>query len=417
MGSRATRPIRAGHALVLASLVWVACAVGPASAAVVPTLVGVTQEGGIAADCVAPLPSGAGAASALYTFSGDGSTIRTDWSIPAQITAGSQVTLQLQMNTFQGFSGLILLNAPPEFGGQTPPFEVAGSVPPGGGSFSGSKAITFTPTRAFTAGERLFLRLGNGCNAFIYEYVGTGTPDPPATPTRPAIVPPTTRPVPGVVTSYAAPRPGTPLKLPFPQGGCGTSVSLQQAAPAPAGGECSVDIFLVRKNGKEIDDPAAEYGVDLRVSDANLERAQKVCVVFLTDTLSSADDDAADDALGRYAQCAVVVARILQRAEDLRRRREGTSLQRASQTARRCRAAVVRLKGARRAASPARVTCARVGKGVRVTVRSARAGRSVGSVVLPTSKLILSRSTTTAARPGDRFNVRWTVTAPRLATP
>lgn len=194
-------------------------------------------------------------------------------------------------------------------------------------------------------------------------------------------------------------------------------MSLQQAAPAPAGGECSVDIFLVRKNGKEIDDPAAEYGVDLRVSDANLERAQKVCVVFLTDTLSSADDDAADDALGRYAQCAVVVARILQRAEDLRRRREGTSLQRASQTARRCRAAVVRLKGARRAASPARVTCARVGKGVRVTVRSARAGRSVGSVVLPTSKLILSRSTTTAARPGDRFNVRWTVTAPRLATP
>src|SRR5262245_24678479 len=283
--------VAAGLALLLA---------GPASAAVVPTFTKVTQEGGIAADCTAPLPSGAGAASATYAHSAGTGTIRTDWNIPAQITAGAQVTLSLQINATQGYAGLILLNAPAEFGGATAPFEVAGSVGPAGGFFSGFKTITFTPTRAFTPGETLYLRLGNGCNAFIYEYVATGSPDPapvtPATPVAPAppavprVVPRTPPPVPGVVTSYAAPRPGKVAALPSPAAGCAPpAAATARDAAAPADGDCTVDIFLRRKGGGVIDEPDATFGADLRVSEENLQKGFNVCRVLvfggLTDVL------------------------------------------------------------------------------------------------------------------------------------
>lgn len=414
-------PLPGGFRRAIAAIVALACLAlaGPAAGAVVPTFTRVTQEGGpgaIGADCTAPLPGGAGAGSATYShFAGTG-TILTNWNIPAQITAGSQVTLSLQVNATQSLFGQILLSAPTEFGGAPAPFEVAGSVGPGGGSFGGSKTITFTPTRAFTPGETLFLRLGNGCNAFLYEYVATGTPDAtPATPAEPRLSPRTTRPVPGVVTSYAAPRPGKTAALPFPKDGCApAATTTARGTQAPPGGECSVDIFLRRNGGGDIHDPEAGFGVAFTVSDKNLEAGFALCYTMLLDELGR-DVESRIYLQARAAQCAVVVSRILQRAEDLRARRARAPSERVPHAAHGCRVGSVRLTGSARRASPLRVICRHTRTGVRLTFRSARAGQPVSSLIKPSSKLIVVRGDA-PRRAGDRLDVLWKITPPPTTT-
>lgn len=395
----------------------------PAAAAVVPTLTRVTQEGGIAADCTAPLPAGAGAASATYVNSAGTGTIRTDWNIPAQITPGSQVTLGLQITATQGYSGLILLNAPSDFGGSPAPFEVAGSVGPAGGAFTGATTITFTPTRAFAPGETRVLRLGNGCNAFLYEYVATGTPDrAPAAPATPGVSPRTTRPVPGVVTSYAAPRPGAVAALPVPANGCAPPITATQA-PAQAGaagGVCEVDIFLRRNGGGRIDDPEAVFAVDGRFqydfgsTPEARRRAQAVCAYFALDAISTQAGDDVDDAA--FQRCVTAVSRILKRAEDLRRRREGAPIGSTSHAARRCAGASARLRGQAARRPPVSLTCRRTATSSRITLRSTLPGATVGALVSPASKLIVGRGDAVPFRPGDRIDVLWKITPPPTTT-
>ena len=388
---------------------------GPASAAVVPTLTRVTQEGGIAADCTAPLPGGAGAASASYVNSAGTGTIRTDWNIPAQITPGSQVTLGLQITATQGYSGLILLNAPSDFGGSPAPFEVAGSVGPAGGSFTGATTITFTPTRAFTPGETHVLRLGNGCNAFLYEYVATGTPDAPVTP---VISPRTTRPVPGVVTSYAAPRPGRVAALPFPASGCAPPATTAAFAAEPAaGGECTVDIFVRRSGGRAIDDPDAVFGIDSRIKKANLDTAFRVCFAQAVDVAVaiSRSNEVFEEADRRFRQCVLVVARILERADELKaRRRDPVEL--TSHAAPACRGRAFRLRGQARRAAPVKLACTHSAGRTRLTLRSARPGTTIGDLVDAGSSLVVGRGKGQTSRPGDRIDVLWTITPPRTTT-
>lgn len=395
---------------------------GPAAAAVVPTFASVTQEGGIAADCTAPLPGGAGAGSATYSHSAGIGTIQTNWSIPAQITPGAQVTLSLQMNTTQGFSGLILLNAPSEFGGATAPFEVAGSTPSSGGSFSGSKTITFTPTRAFTPGEEFVLRLGNGCNAFLYRYVATGTPDTgPATPATPRLSPRTTRPVPGVVTSYAAPRPGKVAALPFPATGCAppATTNALDAQTVPAGGECTVDIFVRRTGGQSVEDAEAVFGVDTRITSANLNTAFRVCFAQAVDVgvALNKSNEVFNDADQRFRRCVLIVARILERADDLKKARlRKPPAEHVSHAAHSCRSSLVRLRGQARRTSPVTVACRHTRAGTRLTLRSARRGVAVGDLVSPTSTLLVGRSDATRYRAGDRIDVLWRVIPPPTTT-
>ena len=399
-----------------ATTVALAClaSASPAAAAVVPTLTRVTQEGGIAADCTAPLPAGAGAASATYSHSAGIGTIRTDWNIPDRITPGSQVTLGLQISATQGFAGLILLNAPSDFGGSPAPFEVAGSVGPAGGAFSGATTITFTPTRAFTPGETHVLRLGNGCNAFLYEYVATGTPD--GAPATPGISPRTTRPVPGVLTSYAAPRPGRVAVLPVPANGCAAPATASQvpAQPAAGGGVCEVDIFLRRNGGGRIDDPEAVFAIDGRFqydfgsTPEARRRAQAVCAYFALDAISTAAGGDVDDAA--FRRCVTAVSRILKRAEDLRRRREGGPIGSTSHGARRCAGASVRLRGQAARRPPVSFTCRRTATSSRITLRSTLPGAAVGALVSPSSTLLVGRGDAVPFRPGDRIDVLWRIT-------
>ena len=160
-----------------------------------------------------------------------------------------------------------------------------------------------------------------------------------------------------------------------------------------------------------INDPEATFATDLQVSDANIDKGFHVCKIL---ALSGPDDFVVRGKT--FAQCVLVVARILQRDEDIRRRRGRMPSEHIAHAARGCSVQSARLAGASRRAAPAAVTCRRLAKGLRITIRSARRGRSVGSVVKPSSKLIVGRSGATAYRAGDRVDVLWTITPPRTTT-
>ena len=386
--------------------------VAAAAPAVTMTFVAVTQDAPVTEpNCANPPPLPAGAGSASVTTTTPSSTITTSWSVPAQITAGATATLRLQVqaNPGQLASGYMVIKGPFEFGAAPGPFELNAAVAPGG-SYDQSLNITFTPTRAFTPGESLFLIIGNGCTGYRYEYKAIGTA--PAKPAAPKLTPRSVRPVPGVTTSYASPRRGKIVALPFPKSGCAPpATTTAREAATPAGGECSVDIFLRRKDGETIDDPDVTFGTDLEVSDENIDKGYHVCKIL--------SFSGGDDFLVRarsLARCVLVVARILQRDEDLRRRRGQTPLEHTAHAARRCRSETVRLKGAPRRAAPVRATCAHKAKGLRITLRSARKGKTVGALIKPSSKLIIGRSSAAPFRPGDRVDVLWTVTPPPTTT-
>ncbi|MGD9570732.1 MAG: hypothetical protein AB7V62_02450 [Thermoleophilia bacterium] len=239
----------------------------------------------------------------------------------------------------------------------------------------------------------------------------TGGPPAAPAPTAPAIVPRATRPVPGALTSYAAPRPGRPAALPFPAAGCRPPAALLQVAPpGPVQGSCEVDIFLRRKGGGLINDPDAVFAGGLQVSHQNQAKAARVCVLLLLSRHNSLEAWARDGtAGGDFATCALAVARILQRADDLQRARRRPN-ERVAHAARRCSVLGVRVRGgARGGAPPVRTTCRRTASGVRMTFLSNRRGQAVGDLIDPSSKLIVGRSDETRFRAGDRVEVRWTV--------
>ncbi|MEW6583898.1 MAG: hypothetical protein AB1416_14180, partial [Actinomycetota bacterium] len=134
-------------------------------------LVGVTSDGPPIQDCTSPTPSGAGAGSATYSAP-NGNTFQTEWSVPAEITPGATAFIRLQATPGPGQSlgAGITIKTPSEFGLAPLPNSLEASLSPGG-SFNQSKTFTFTPQRAFTAGETLYIRLENGCTAFTYRYV------------------------------------------------------------------------------------------------------------------------------------------------------------------------------------------------------------------------------------------------------
>ncbi|MEW6582775.1 MAG: hypothetical protein AB1416_08445 [Actinomycetota bacterium] len=378
------------------------------SPALTPKLVGVTPDGPPIQGCTSPTPAGAGTASA--TLTSPAVTIQTEWSVPGEITAGAGAFIHLQVTPVagQGHSGFMAIKTPSEFGLAPSPNYLEANVPPGGTPFNQRRDFTFTPQRAFTAGETLYIRLENGCTAFTYKYVVSGTSTPPATPKPPRLTPRSVPPTLGETTSYAAPRPGVPVAIPFPPACAAGRASNARAKEAPAGGECSVDIFLRRKGADPIYDPAGTFAVDLEVSDKNFEKAEKIC--FATSIGQGGFR------LSEYLRCVITVARILQRAEDLARQRN-KPLEYASHAGGACRFLNVPFRPVRGRTSPVRVTCRRLGAGMRITMRSARAGKPVASLIGPASRLLVARSHLVPARPGDRIDVRWTAVAPRTSAP
>jgi hypothetical protein len=210
-------------------------------------------------------------------------------------------------------------------------------------------------------------------------------PDPP----RPTVTisPRTAIPQLGVPITYRLPRPLHPVVLGFPPLAANTRVITAQVAPA-------------RVNGPQIDDDAFTFGV--APSDENVAKAAKICEALTVDEVLRTGD-ATIGTLFRYAQCAQVVSRILQRAEELRKRSRGPTAV-VSQT-RRCRTITVPLRGAsRRARRPWSASCRRTPQGLLLTIK---ARRSLRSALGRSPKLIVGRTRARPARRGDNITVTW----------
>lgn len=226
---------------------------------------------------------------------------------------------------------------------------------------------------------------------FNYRIVTTPTASP-----LPPITPRSVLPQVGVLTAYAAPRPLVPLALGFP-------------VFDPSARSAKVDLTLTRGSGVRIHDDGFIGAVG--VSEANALGAYRLCAMLLfvdrthptLDPLREFDPD-------EFGQCAHVVARVLQRAENLRTKQGELHSARATQAGR-CRSVAVRLRGSR-GRSPLAVTCVRTPTGMRITIRSRLRNRSLRSAAGRAPKLIVGRSRLAAARAGDRVNVLWQ-TSPR----
>jgi hypothetical protein len=96
-----------------------------------------------------------------------------DWSLPNTIADGTSATVHVSVTSKHNGSesAQIAFKPPSEFGSSEGLFAVQVIADPNASKADG-KTTTFHPTRAFTAGEKLYIRLETGCAAWIYEYVG-----------------------------------------------------------------------------------------------------------------------------------------------------------------------------------------------------------------------------------------------------
>lgn len=202
----------------------------------------------------------------------------------------------------------------------------------------------------------------------------------PAPGTLPPPSAPSATPQVGVVTSYTAPPPGKTLSVAFP--------ALGAVGPA-----LTFDVRPTTDTGE-----ASEKGdvlVGVQPTDANLEKANVLCYWMWIEGPRRTFANAL-----RFARCATVVARILQKAEDNRRPRPAAAAAKAGG----CRVIATRARGSR-PQSKLRATCRWTSAGLRVNLRAKRG--SLRSALGSSPKLLMTRTRDVAAAPGDRLNVTW----------
>ncbi|MGH2968956.1 MAG: hypothetical protein ACRDK0_07815, partial [Solirubrobacteraceae bacterium] len=132
---------------------------------------------------------------------------------------------------------------------------------------------------------------------------GATTTTPTPTPALPPVTPRSALPQVGTLTSYLAPRALGNVVLGAPKFD-------------PSVGSAAVDVGLTRGSGRNVDDPGFIAAVE--PSAANIERAAKLCLLLVFQDIPLEIYDEARE----FARCASVVSRILQRAEELRKRRK-----------------------------------------------------------------------------------------------
>jgi hypothetical protein len=149
----------------------------PPANAITPKLRRVLYDGQPNGDpfCTAPLPGGAGQGTA--TYNNGTSNVRWEWSAPGEITAGATASISVTTNTTLngGWSGGIGISSPFEFGISPATPSTEAIVPVGKPGSDGPKQVsyTFTPNRAFNAGETLYLAFSFQCARILYEYVAS----------------------------------------------------------------------------------------------------------------------------------------------------------------------------------------------------------------------------------------------------
>jgi hypothetical protein len=299
--------------------------------------------------------------------------------------------------------------------------EVAANADKGAGreTVTETKTVTLTPRGGGPV--TITARVQDGPDVkFNYRIVTPPPPPPPPPaappasppqPALPALTPRSTLPRIGVLTSYAAPRPRGTLALGFPK------------FPANVT-SATVDVVLTGPGGTSVHDPG--FIAAVAPSQANAAAALKLCE-FMYFAASDEERAISQALVGvptiRFATCVTVVARILQRAEELRKRREAKPSSRQgrartrgigprSAQARRCKSRTIRARGSR-ARSPLTVTCTPTAGGFRIKVSSRSRGRSLLSAAGSAPKLIVGRSRRTAAVSGERVNVLWKTSTQR----
>jgi hypothetical protein len=205
---------------------------------------------------------------------------------------------------------------------------------------------------------------------------------PATAPPPPPVSPASTRPALGAAISYAMPPPGAVLAAKLPG--------------LPAGQRTvTASVDLVRQSGLKVDDDSFVVAV----TDANARKATRLCTVLLIDDLITDKAGTGEVPNPAFGQCVAVVARILQRAEDLRRQR-GQPPARAAQVGA-CRARTLRRRGRLARNRRVSVGCTATATGLQVTVRRGRRAS------LSTARLIVARVGLVPAQPDDRVNVTW----------
>lgn len=143
-------------------------------------------------NCVAPLPPMGGNGSASYNAPDGSYQANWEWSIPATMTAGATAHTKVSVQSFNngGASAAIAMKPAGEFGTNAGASQqIIASVPPGApGTATAQESYTFTPTRDFSGGEKLYIRVEIGCANLVYEYTGSAPPAPP--PAAPIAPPP-----------------------------------------------------------------------------------------------------------------------------------------------------------------------------------------------------------------------------------
>lgn len=125
--------------------------------------------------CTAPLPSGAGLASASYNHPFGNFNHAWEWSVPAEISQGAAARTKVSTNSANngGTSASIGISTPSEFGLEPGNNQIGAVVPVGApGADENSQNYTFNPRRGFVVGEKLYILIGFGCATITYEYTG-----------------------------------------------------------------------------------------------------------------------------------------------------------------------------------------------------------------------------------------------------
>jgi hypothetical protein len=219
------------------------------------------------------------------------------------------------------------------------------------------------------------------CNGRIAGRVAqTQTPQPGCEPVRP-ISSTSKQPQLGQTTTYRAPPPGKSVGVPLPKIGRDST-------------ELGALINFVDDKGNPLPRPP------LAALDAIYERAERICFLMLWTEYDEEDNSVSGV---DFLTCSVTVAKVLIRAEQLRRQRQQPLSARAAQRA--CAARTLR----RKARARLRVSCARTATGVKLTIRPRSSKQTLKSALAGAKlKLIVGRGGAGAASAGDRLNVRWT---------
>lgn len=224
---------------LMASLAVTAVSAAPAHAAgatMTVTNVAYSPPSGPLPGCIVPLPGKGGAGSGSYDEPGGAYKSAWEWSVPATITAGAQVSTKVSIESFNngGASASIGLSVPFEFGtnaGSRP--QIIAGVPVGApGKANDAETYTFTPTRDYVAGEKLYLQIFLGCANVLYEYTGVASQSPCASARASVRATPADDPN-CKAKEVASPAPGEITQLvsptPFPAMGALTNVTVSDS--------------------------------------------------------------------------------------------------------------------------------------------------------------------------------------------